>query len=190
MLRVASVVRRPAVKAELVTDTVTLDHQARRQQALTLYGEGGLNAEFSSEKAVILNDGDAFKLEDGRLLVIRAAPEWLLRITAENPLRLMRLAWQLGSRHAAVEVEADALYAENLPELEELARGQGCLAEAVERPFSPEQAADDHECCHGHDHDHHEHHHHHHHHHGKGGCGCGGHGHHHAHHHGEKKHEH
>lgn len=185
MLRVASVVRKPAVKAELIADTVTLDYEARRQQALTLYGEGGLTAEFSSDKAVILNDGDAFKLEDGRLLVVKAAPEWLLKITSENPLRLTRLAWQLGSRHAALEADAAALYVENLPELEELARGQGCLAEAVERPFSPEQAADDHECCHGHEHGHG-------HHHGKGGCGCGRHGHHHGHDHdqGGKKHEH
>ncbi|MEN3930447.1 urease accessory protein UreE [Microvirga sp. W0021] len=185
MLRVVSVTRKPAVKADLIIDTVVLDHEARQQKSMSLFGENGTKAEFASDKAPNLKDGDALKLEDGKLLLVKAANENLLKVTAENPLRLVRLAWQLGSQHALVEATADALFVERSAALEELVRGQGCSSEAVERPFNPEQAAHSHDCCH-HDHDHG--HHHHHHDHGEG-CGCGGHGHDHSHH-AEHKHDH
>ena len=73
-----------------------------------------------------INDGDALRLEDGKLVQVKAAAEKLLEVRAENPLRLMRLAWHLGSQHGLAEFTGDALYIENSPALAELARGQGC----------------------------------------------------------------
>ncbi len=189
MLRVASITRKPAVKAELVVDTVILDHAARQQKKLTLFGEGGLVADFSSEKAPNLKDGDALKLENGQLLLVQAAVEKLYKITAENPLRLTRLAWQLGGQHVTIETTAEAIFTIADSSLDELIRGQGCSSEMVDRPYQPEQAEHGHDCCH-HDHDHHHGHHHHHdhargkeHHHGDGDhCGCHG-AHNHDHHH-------
>lgn len=192
MLRATTVVRKPAVRAEKVVDTVTLDHGARECSSVALTGEGGLAFEVDLGKSTTLNDGDALRLEDGRLVQVRAAPERLLELTAESPLRLLKVAYLLGNRHASSEVTAGAIYIEDDPALAELARGQGCAVTPVMRAFRPERIAEhdcghDHHHHHGHGHSHAHGHHDHDHHHAPGaGCGCG-HDHHHDHGH---KHEH
>ncbi len=202
MPRVTTIVRKPAVKADRVVDTVTLDHEARSRRQATLKGEGGTEILLDLDMETTVNDGDALRLEDGSLVQVKAKPETLLEVRAENPLRLMRLAWHLGSNHGLAEITGEALYIENNPALAELARGQGCIVTPVERPFKPERSTHvcDHDHHHGHSHDHEHHHHdhghghahdhehghdHHHHEHGQG-CGCG-----HHHHHGhDHKHDH
>jgi len=202
MPRVTTIVRKPAVKADRVVDTVTLDHEARSRRQATLKGEGGTEILLDLDMETTVNDGDALRLEDGSLVQVKAKPETLLEVRAENPLRLMRLAWHLGSNHGLAEITGEALYIENNPALAELARGQGCTVTPVERPFKPERSTHvcDHDHHHGHSHDHEHHHHdhghghahdhehghdHHHHEHGQG-CGCG-----HHHHHGhDHKHDH
>jgi urease accessory protein len=213
MPRVTTIVRKPAVKADRVVDTITLDHEARNRRQGTLRAEGGTEILLDLDMETTVNDGDALRLEDGRLVQVKAAAEALLEVKAENPLRLTRLAWHLGSSHGLVEVTGDALYVENNPAVAELVRGQGCTATPVERPFKPERSAhvcdhdhghhhghghshaeshahahahshDHHDHAHDHKHDHDHHHHDHAHHHEHGpGCGCG-------HHHHGHKHDH
>lgn len=167
MLRATSVVRKAAVKADRVIDTLTLDHDDRNRRRLALKGDAGLEILLDLDKATALSDGDAVKLEDGRLVAIKAAPQSLLEIRAENPLRLMRIAWHIGNRHTPAEITADAVYIENDHVLAEMIRGQGCTMTLVERPFQPERGAYDHGddcgCGHDHHHGHHDHDHHHHH---------------------------
>ncbi|AMJ59262.1 urease accessory protein UreE [Bosea sp. PAMC 26642] len=178
MLRATSVVRKAAVKADRVVETLTLDHEDRTRRRLALKGDGGLDILLDLDKPTGLNDGDAVRLEDGRLVLVRAAPQSLLEIRADNPLRLMRLAWHIGNRHTPAEITADALYIENDHVLAEMVRGQGCAMSAVMRPFQPERGAYDHGHDHaghdhaGHDHSGHDHAH-------EAACGCGhDHGHH------------
>jgi urease accessory protein len=181
MLRATTIVRKPAVRAEKVVDTIALDHEGRSRNRGTLTAEGGLAFALDLDRETTIGDGDALRLEDGRLVQVRAAPQRLLAVRAENPLRLMKLAYQLGNRHGPAEVTADAIYVQEDPEVAELARGQGCIAEAVTRPFQPERLVAAHDC--GHDHGHHHHHHHGHdhahhdhahaHHDHGAGCGCG-----------------
>jgi urease accessory protein len=198
MLRATSVVRKAAVKADRVVETLTLDHEDRTRRRLALKGDGGLDILLDLDKPTGLNDGDAVKLEDGRLVLVRAAPQSLLEIRADNPLRLMRVAWHIGNRHTPAEITADAVYIENDHVLAEMVRGQGCSMAMVERPFQPERGAYDHghDDHHGHDHaghdhhghDHHAHEHHAHEHHAHGAaCGCG---HDHGHHDHGHKHDH
>jgi urease accessory protein len=158
MLRATTIVRKPAVKPERVIDTAWLDHNAREGQEVAVKSHGGLEFTLSLNQAA-LSDGDAVKLEDGRLIEVRAAPQPLIEIRAESPLRLLRFAWHLGQRHALAEFKPEAIYLEDDPTLGELARGQGCRVTQVLRPFHPERA-DDHLCDH---HDHGSHHHDHHH---------------------------
>src|SRR5690606_879374 len=149
------------------------------------------------DKATVLDDGDALKLEDGRLVAVRAAPEKLLEIRAESPVRLLKVAWHIGNRHTPAEITADAIYIADDHVLAEMVRGLGCAVARVERPFRPERGAYDHGGhdhghghSHGHDHSHgHAHDHaHHHHDHEHGACGCD---HDHDHHgHGQHHHDH
>lgn len=149
-----AIVRKPAVKVERVADRVSLDHRARARSEAVLTAEGGLTFATGLETGSVVNDGDALKLDDGRLVEVRAAPERLVEIQAENPIRLLRLAWQLGGSHASVEITPEAIFAPDDPALVELARGQGCTATPVSRPFRPERAVA-HDC--GHDHHGHGH---------------------------------
>ncbi|MCJ2120266.1 urease accessory protein UreE [Methylobacterium sp. J-001] len=158
MSRATTIVRRAAVRPDRVADTVSLDHAARAAASGSLVAEGGLGFDVALVKAAALEDGDALRLEDGRLVAVRAAPEDLLEIRAENPARLTRLAWQLGGNHVPAEIAADVLYVPASPANAELIRGQGCTASPVSRPFRPERAANDHSTCgHDHSHDHHGH---------------------------------
>ena len=158
MLRATAVLRKAAVKPDRVVDTVTLDHEGRNRRRIALKGEGGLDFLLDLDRATALNDGDAVRLEDGRLVAVRAAPQQLLEVRAENPLRLMRIAWHIGNRHTPAEVTADALYIEEDHVLAEMVRGQGGTTTAVIRPFRPESGAYAHDCGndHGHHHGHHD----------------------------------
>jgi urease accessory protein len=209
MLRATAVIRRPAVKPERVADTLTLDHEARHRRRMALTADGGLSFLLDLDKAAVLDDGDAVKLEDGRLVQIKAAPETLIEIRTENPLRLMKVAWHVGNRHVAAEITADAIYILQDHVLMEMVRGLGATASVVERPFRPERGAyhehgpdcghdhgdaHDHGSAHahehaGHDHAKHDHAHHAHSHEHGSACGCG-HDHHHAPGHDEAAHKH
>ena len=201
MQRATSIVRKPAVKADKVIDQVSLDHEGRHRRRITLSGEKGTVFLLDLEKTATLNDGDAVKLEDGALILVKAAPQTLIEVKADNPMRLLKTAWHIGNRHTPAEITADAIYIEEDHVLAEMIRGLGCAMTTVSRPFQPERGAyhdhahgdhghdhhghDHHGHDHGHAHDHsHDHSHDHAHHHAHGpGCGCGhDHSHDHAHH--------
>jgi urease accessory protein len=172
MTKATAIVRKAAVKAERVVDTVSLDHVARDNPPAHFTAAAGLHVHLHLPEGSQLNDGDALKLEDGGLVAVKAADEKLIEAKAENPLRLMRVLWHLGQNHTAVEVTNDAIYVAEDDAVAELIRGQGCSLVPVERPFRPERTIAGHDCGH----DHHGHHHH---------------GHHHDdHHHGHKHHDH
>lgn len=158
MLTATTLVRKAAVKADKIIDSVSLDHEGRHRRRIALRGEKGLEFLLDLDKATVLNDGDAVKLEDGSLVLIKAAPQTLLEVRAENPLRLLKTAWHIGNRHTPCELTADALYLENDHVLAEMIRGLGCATAIVSRPFQPERGAyDDHghsHGSHGHSHDH------------------------------------
>jgi len=151
MLRATTLIRKAAVRADAVVDRVVLDHAARQALPATLTGQNGLGFTPALAKAASIEDGDALRLEDGRLVLVEAAPESLLEVRATNPARLLRLAWQLGGSHVPAEIAADVLYVP--ASAAELVRGQGCTANPVTRAFKPERAAHDHSQC-GHDHGH------------------------------------
>lgn len=156
MPRATTIVRKAAVRPDAVVDTISLDHAGRQAQHAHLHSAGGLHIDLALAKAAGLEDGDALRLDDGRLVTVTAAPEDLLEIRAENPARLVRLAWQLGGNHVAAEIGADVLHVPASAATVELARGQGCTATPVSRAFRPERMAHDHSTC-GHDHSHDQH---------------------------------
>mgnify|MGYP003338612452 CR=1 FL=1 len=189
MQRATSIVRKAAVKADRIIDHVSLDHEGRHRRRISLTGEKGTAFLLDLEKTATLNDGDAVKLEDGSLILVKAAAQTLIEVKAENPMRLLKTACHIGNRHTPAEITADAIYIEEDHVLAEMIRGLGCAMATVSRPFQPERGAY-HDHAHGehshdqHSHDHHGHSHNHGHHghhdhdhghqHAHGaGCGCG-----------------
>ncbi|MBB6305946.1 urease accessory protein UreE [Xanthobacter tagetidis] len=208
MNRAIAVVRRPAVKDERVADEVVLDHRARYGRSFAFTTTGGLAVALDLDKAALLDEGDAVKLEDGRLVRVKAAVEDLLEVTSPSLARLLKVSWHLGGSHVPVEIADGALYVARTGAVAELARGLGVALREVRRPFRPEKGAfeaaeahahghhDHGDHAHGHHdhghhdhgHAHHDHDHHDHGHHAHGdGCGCG---HAHDHEHGHAPHAH
>ena len=105
-----AVVRKPAVREDRVTDSVTLDHAARRDHQRDITTDKGATIHVHLHDVAALRDGDALKLDNDALVRVRAAAENLYEMRSDNAARLARLAWHFGSNHVAMEATADALY--------------------------------------------------------------------------------
>jgi urease accessory protein len=147
-IRASSIIRSLAARDDQVVDTVTLDHQDRYRRRAALSCARGLEILLDLEKPTRIEDGDALKLEDGRLVRVIAAAEELIEITSENPTRLLRAAWHLGNRHTPAEITTEAIYVAKDHVLVEMLRGLGLTTRSVTRPFRPERGA--YEASHGH----------------------------------------
>jgi urease accessory protein len=160
MIRATRVIRRDAIGSGEIVDRIVLDSGDRHRRRMAMRGVGGLA--FLLDPAV-LDDGDALRLEDGRLVWVEAAPERLLEIRAATDHALKRLIWHIGNRHIPAEIGPDALWIAYDHVLAAMVEGLGGTATPVERPFRPEggaYAGGHAQHDHGNDHAHGHHHHH------------------------------
>jgi urease accessory protein len=143
-------------------DTLTLDYDDRHRRRRRYTGERGLDFLLDLPEAAVLRDGDGLALEDGGFVLVRAAPEPLIEITAETPAQLARLAWHLGNRHLPTRIEAGRLLIRDDHVIVEMLRGLGATLRRVSEPFDPEGGAyGEHNRQPSHPHGHHHEHHHH-----------------------------
>lgn len=157
MQRLMTVVRKVEVKLDLAIDRIILDHNGRHKRRIAVTSEKGISFLLDLEKATVLLDGDALQLEDGNLVIVKAAPESLLEIRADNPLRLLKAVWHIGNRHTPAEITQDAIYIQDDHVLADMLRGQGCIINYISRPFQPESGAyslDELKISHNHGHSH------------------------------------
>jgi urease accessory protein len=155
-MRATTIIRHQAVNASFVLDTAHLTYADRQMLEGKITTEKGRIVNYTLDKKTLLNHGDALKLEDGQLILIKAAPEHLVRIEAENPTRLLRAALHMGDHHIATEIAPDALYIQPDAHAEDTLRGLGCRLTHVNQAFTPEAVHDHchHDHGHGHAHDH------------------------------------
>jgi urease accessory protein len=142
-IRATSITRAPAVMNDRIAGAVTLSPEERYRRRAVLACDQGFDILLDLAKALRIEDGDALKLEDGRLVRVVAAAEELVEVTSDNPARLARAAWHLGNRHTPAEITADAIYFANDHVLAEMLRGLGLATRLVKRPFRPERGAYD-----------------------------------------------
>jgi urease accessory protein len=173
MIRAGAVAPAGAWPEAQAADRVVLDFDRRSRRRIALTTEGGLEVVLDLPHATVLRDGDALKLDDGRLVRVVAAPEALAEVGAPDPEQLARIAWHLGNRHLPVQITGRVLRIRRDHVIEDMLRRLGAAVTAVEAPFDPEGGAYGEGRAHGHHHHHDDDDHHHHHGHGHG------HGHHH-----------
>ena len=113
-------------------DHVVLDYEARHRRRVRLVTAGGMELLLDLPEVRHLRDGDRLVLQDGRLVMIRAAPEPVIDITVHEPRELARLAWHLGNRPTPTQVRADGL---------RMLEGLGAHLTHTEAPFDPETGA-------------------------------------------------
>ncbi|MDE8346210.1 MAG: urease accessory protein UreE [Acidocella sp.] len=91
--------------------------------------------------AVHVRDGDAFELEGGGFIRVRAVPEAVLEVAAPDADTLARLAWHLGNRHLAVQFLPGRLRILDDHVIAGMIAQMGGQAERVMAPFDPEPGA-------------------------------------------------
>jgi urease accessory protein len=99
----------------------------------------------------ILRDGDVIESEDGSLFKIQAAKEELMSVTAPDAFQLLRAAYHLGNRHAAIQLQPDRILLPVDAVLKEMLLGLGLTVAMVSEQFTPETGAYGGGHKHGHD---------------------------------------
>ncbi|MGE3160361.1 MAG: urease accessory protein UreE [Xanthobacteraceae bacterium] len=133
--------RRDEVGERSIAATITLDRAGRYRRRVALTCDDGMAFLLDLSEPAYLADGDALVLDDGRLIVVRAAAEDLLEIHAADAPSLARIAWHIGNRHTPAEITAQAVYIQPDHVLAEMVEGLGGHVHRVRRPFEPEGGA-------------------------------------------------
>lgn len=135
-------------------DIVVLTHDERHLRRKLLHMQHDDVVMLDLKQPVILEHGDLLVLEDdaGYVEVI-AAEEPLMEIKARDRMHQMELAWHLGNRHLAAQIEDDRILIERDHVIKAMLEGLGATVTEVSEPFHPLHGA-----YHSHgDHDHHQH---------------------------------
>lgn len=127
--------------------TVTLNYEDRFLRRKTLVTEAGERFLVDLPRATSLAAGDAFVLDDGRIVGVVAAPEALLEITGDLP----RLAWHIGNRHAPAQIEPARILVRFDRVMADMLARLGATLREVDAPFTPEGGAYGPGRTHGHD---------------------------------------
>ena len=148
MIRATSIVHSHDTPA----DVVTLNYDDRFRRRLAMVCEGGTEFLLDLPKVTELSHGDHLKLEDGRLIEVRAAPEPLMRATASGDLKLPRMAWHVGNRHLPCEILDEGLVLRYDHVIEAMLQEMGAKIERFNGPFTPEGGAYGQGRTHSHEH--------------------------------------
>jgi urease accessory protein len=109
----------------------------------------------------VLRGGDRLLTDDGRVVEVGAADEWVSTVSGEDAQLLARLAYHLGNRHVPLQIGPGWLRYGHDHVLDEMALGLGGRLIVEQAPFEPEAGAyagGHHHTEHYHEHEHeHEH---------------------------------
>jgi urease accessory protein len=134
-------------------DMVVLDYDGRHRRRIVLTGLSGARYLLDLAEAAHLRDGDGLQLAAGGVIQVVAKAEPLLEVTARSPADLLRIAWHIGNRHLAAQVEDGRILIRRDHVIAHMLEHQGATVREVEAPFDPEGGAY-HEHSHGHGHAH------------------------------------
>jgi urease accessory protein len=121
---------------------LTLGFADRYRRRIRLTTDGGEAVLLDLPHALALKDGDGLAFDDGGWLLLRAAPEDVLDVEAEDSRHLARLAWHIGNRHLPAEVLCEArLRIAYDHVIETMLVGLNARCTRRRAPFQPEDGA-------------------------------------------------
>jgi urease accessory protein len=122
--------------------TIALTAEERRRVRFRRELPDGRSFGVALPRGAVLEPGALLMDRDGtQRLLIQAADEQLVHVTAASAHDLVKLAYHLGNRHVALEVGPDYLRLLPDPVLEGLIRTLGADCREVTGPFHPEAGA-------------------------------------------------
>lgn len=161
MLRVTSYL--PAgTPGDEASGYVTLAHDQRHLRRKLLHLQNDEMVMLDLKEPVLFAHGDLLVVDNGDLVEIRAADEKLFEIKAKNTLHLIELAWHLGNRHLAAQIEEGRVLILRDHVIRAMLEGLGASVRDVEEPFQPARGAYHAHGGHSHGHEAHDHGHQHH----------------------------
>ncbi len=144
--------------------TVELDWDVRQKSRFDATDSAGRQIGVFLPRGSVVRGGDVLVAEDGSLIVAKAAPQAVLKITHcrnhGTPFDLIRAAYHLGNRHVPIELQPDHLKIEPDHVLADMLRAMHLIVNAVDEAFEPENGAyatGGHHGGHHHGHDHDDH---------------------------------
>jgi urease accessory protein len=160
MLRAASFIRAAGVLGDpgrpLPFDLAVLTSEERHLRRKVIELVHGDRLLVDLPEPVVLEHQDVLVLGDGRHVEIIAAEEELYQIRAAGPVQLAELAWHIGNRHLAAQIEEQRILILPDPVIKAMLEGLGAsVADTVEM-FRPVRGAYS-GTGHGHGHHHHDH---------------------------------
>ena len=118
--------------------TLPSDQRRLRRKVLSIDGEEVL---VDFPEPVTLEHFGGLQLEDGRIVEIIAAPEPLLEVTPKGAEHLAQLAWHIGNRHLAAQIEKKRILLPRDHVAKGMLLGLGAEVREVTEPFLPMQGA-------------------------------------------------
>lgn len=155
MYRANGVVEAKARGDRPVVGSIALAHDERHLRRKLLILDTGARVLADLPKAVALRAGDCLSLDTGSLAEIAAAEEDLFEIRPRDRLHLVELAWHIGNRHLAAQIEDDRILILRDHVIEAMLQGLGATVAHVRTGFEPVRGAYSGK-AHGHHH-HHDH---------------------------------
>lgn len=138
------------------SERLILPFDQRQKSRLRVRLESGIEAALLLERGTILRGGDRLETGDGRIVLVVAADEPVLHVTASSAQQLMRAAYHLGNRHVPLQIGGGQigdgwLRLEQDHVLRDMLLGLDMTVHEQLAPFEPEAGA------YGGGHHHHEH---------------------------------
>jgi urease accessory protein len=141
MLDVIEILHRGEFDPGSARDRLVLDHDLRLRRRIVFETDAGASVRLVEARPVQLQDGDGLRLADGQIVLIEAAPEALLEITAHNLAELVRIAWHLGNRHLPTQLLGERLRIRDDHVIAEMVEGLGGHCHRLDAAFDPEGGA-------------------------------------------------
>jgi|SRR5579871_3402472 len=141
MRRVEEILRAGQWSQETAADSLCLNYDQRYRRRLRYVADGGTDFLLDLPTATVLLPGDGLKLDDGRVVLVNAAPEALVEVTAPDATTLVRLAWHIGNRHLAAQLEQHRIVIREDHVISDMLVGLGATVRPFQGTFSPESGA-------------------------------------------------
>lgn len=123
------------------TAQVKLPHDLRHLRRKLLHLENGEMVMLDLKDPVLFANGDLLVREDGELIEILAADEKLFEIRGRDRTHLVELAWHLGNRHLAAQIEEDRIVILRDHVIRSMLQGLGATVLEIDEPFQPARGA-------------------------------------------------
>ncbi len=138
MLRAAAIA---ADNGQVPFDIIVLTQEERhlRRKVVTL--QHGDEVLVDLPRAFALAHGARLVLDDGRHVEVIAAEEELYEIKAPGAQALIELAWHIGNRHLAAQIEPDRILIARDHVIKDMLSGLGAEVTDVREPFEPVRGA-------------------------------------------------